>query len=147
MKPGKLSPEIRDIYFLKKKKGELIKYNYQCVEQVFLIMQRFNLFYFHKYSLFLYFIQAQNKFEDQCLTTLFMKTVSLDHHIWIQQFASCPRRLTTHLPYVTFLMSKQCDLEVKKQKQSRGKVEKLVSQSYRGSQRRNRRDWKGWRWL
>lgn len=33
-----------------------------------------------------------------------------------------------HLPYVTFLMSKQCDLEVK-QKQGRGKVEKLVSAS------------------
>lgn len=32
-----------------------------------------------------------------------------------------------HLPYVTFLMSKQCDLEVKKQKQSRGEVKKLMS--------------------
>lgn len=34
-----------------------------------------------------------------------------------------------HLPYVTFLMSKQCDLEVKKEKQLRGKVKKLVSAS------------------
>lgn len=56
-----------------------------------------------------------------------MKTVSLYRHIWIQQFASCPRRHIMHLPYVTFLMSKQCDLEVKKQKQSRGEVKKLMS--------------------
>lgn len=51
-----------------------------------------------------------------------MKTVSLDHHVRIQQFASCPRRHNMHFPYATFLMSKQCDLEVKKQKQSREKV-------------------------
>lgn len=56
-----------------------------------------------------------------------MKTVSLDHNICIQQFASCPRRHIMHFPYVTFLMSKQCDLEVKMQKKGRGKVKKLVS--------------------